>query len=167
VRISRGGEVLAPPADDPVQIIDARDLAEWTIRCCEHKVYGVFNATGPASRFTVKQMLDGIRSATGATADVVHATSAFLEAQDPPVRGWSDLPVWVAPEGEYAGFTQRSIAKALAQGLAFRPFADTVKETLAFYARQTEERKTELRAGLPADREAKVLAAWKARAARR
>ena len=54
VRISRGGEVLAPPADDPVQIIDARDLAEWTIRCCEHKVYGVFNATGPASRFTVE-----------------------------------------------------------------------------------------------------------------
>ena len=162
VRISRGGEVLAPPADDPVQIIDARDLAEWTIRCCEQKVYGVFNATGPASRFTVRQMLEGIGSATGATADFVHTTSAFLEAQDPPVRGWSDLPVWVAPEGEYAGFTQRSIAKALAKGLTFRPFADTVKETLAFYAQQTEERKAQLRAGLAADREAKVLAAWKA-----
>jgi len=163
VRISRGGTVLAPPADDPVQIIDARDLAEWTIRCCEQQVYGVFNATGPAGRFTVRQMLDGIRAATGANATFVHATAAFLAAQQPPVRGWSDLPVWVPPQGETAGFTQRSIARAVAKGLTFRPFADTVKETLAFYAAQSEERKAQLRAGLSADREAAVLAALKAR----
>jgi len=99
----------------PVQIIDARDLAEWTIRCCEDRVYGVFNATGPASRFTVRQMLEGIRGALGAQATFVHATAAFLAAQQPPVRGWSDLPVWVPPAGETAGFTQRSIARALAR----------------------------------------------------
>jgi 2'-hydroxyisoflavone reductase len=163
VRIARGGTVLAPPADDPVQIIDARDLAEWTIRCCEQQIYGVFNATGPASRFTVRQMLEGIRAAIGANATFVHATAAFLAAQQPPVRGWSDLPVWVPPEGETAGFTQRSIARAVAQGLTFRPFADTVKETLAFYNAQTEERKAQLRAGIAADREVAVLAAWKAR----
>ena len=66
VRISRGGEVLAPPANDPVQIIDARDLSEWVIRCCEQRRYGVFNATGPASRFTVGQMLEGTRAALAA-----------------------------------------------------------------------------------------------------
>lgn len=163
VRISRGGTVLAPPADDPVQIIDARDLAEWTIRCCEQQVYGVFNATGPAARFTVRQMVEGIRGATGANATFVHASSEFLAAQQPPVRGWSDLPVWVPPQGETAGFTQRSIARAVAKGLTFRPFADTVKETLAFYNAQSEERKAQLRAGLAADREAAVLAALKAR----
>jgi 2'-hydroxyisoflavone reductase len=162
VRISRGGTVLAPPADDPVQIIDARDLAEWTIRCCERGVYGIYNATGPAARFTVRQMLEGIKSTVGSDASVVYATAAFLEQQQPPVRGWSDLPVWVPPVGETAGFTQRSIAKALAKGLTFRPFADTVKETLAFYGQQSEERKAQLRAGLAADREAAVLAAWKA-----
>jgi len=33
VRIEKGGEVLAPgTANDPVQTIDARDLAEWVIR---------------------------------------------------------------------------------------------------------------------------------------
>ena len=79
VRIARGGEVLAPPAADPVQIIDARDLAEWTIRCCEDKVYGTFNATGPAGRFTVGEMLDGIRSTLGASATFTHATAAFLD----------------------------------------------------------------------------------------
>ncbi|MGD9902897.1 MAG: NAD-dependent epimerase/dehydratase family protein [Vicinamibacterales bacterium] len=163
VRVARGGTVLAPPADDPVQIIDARDLAEWTIRCCEQQVYGVFNATGPASRFTVRQMLEGIRGALGAEATFVHATAAFLAAQQPPVRGWSDLPVWVPPAGETAGFTQRSIARALAKGLTFRPFADTVTATMAFYESQSEERKAQLRAGLAADREAAVLAAWQAR----
>lgn len=37
VRIARGGEVLAPgdPKKDYVQFIDARDLAEWTIRMVE------------------------------------------------------------------------------------------------------------------------------------
>jgi 2'-hydroxyisoflavone reductase len=36
VRLARGGEVLAPgDGSDPVQLIDARDLAEWTIRMAE------------------------------------------------------------------------------------------------------------------------------------
>ncbi len=161
VRVTRGGEVLAPPADHPVQFIDARDLSEWVIRCCEQKIYGVFNATGPASRFTVRQMLEGTRAALGATAAFTHVTSAFLAAQT--VNPWSDLPVWVPPDGVTAGFTQRSIAKALAAGLTFRPFADTVKATMDFYQQQTEERKAQLRAGLTAEREAAVLAAWKAR----
>lgn len=163
VRIARGGEVLAPPADDPVQLIDARDLGEWVIRCCEQKTYGVFNATGPARRFTVAQMLEGTRQAIGATARFTHVTDTFLAAQQPPVRPWSDLPVWVPPRGESAGFTQRSIDRALAAGLTFRPFAETVKETLAFYERQPEARQAELRAGLAPEREAAVLAAWHAR----
>jgi 2'-hydroxyisoflavone reductase len=161
VRIAKGGEVLAPPADHPVQIIDARDLSEWVIRCCEQQVYGVFNAVGPASRFTVGQMLEGTRTALGSDATFTYVTSAFLAAQK--VKPWSDLPVWVPPEGNLAGMTQRSIAKALAAGLTFRPFADTVKVTMAFYQQQTDTRKAQLRAGLAAEREAAVLAAWKAR----
>src|SRR6266404_1200384 len=38
VLIDRGGEVLAPGSpNDPVQFIDARDLAEWTIRMVENR----------------------------------------------------------------------------------------------------------------------------------
>jgi 2'-hydroxyisoflavone reductase len=157
VRIARGGEVLAPPADDPVQLIDARDLGEWTIRCAEKQ------ATGPAKRFTVREMLEGIRATVGANATFTYVSNAFLRTQTPPVRGWSDLPVWISPEGATAGFTQRSNAKALAAGLTFRQFSETVRETLAFYNQQPEERKTQLRAGISAEREVQVLAAWKAR----
>ena len=49
VQIDRGGEVLAPgTSDDPVQFIDARDLAEWTIRMAENRETGIYNATGSA-----------------------------------------------------------------------------------------------------------------------
>ena len=48
------------------------------------------------------------------------------------------------------------------EDLTFRPFNETVKETLSFYNAQSEERKAQLRVGLSAEREAQVLAAWKA-----
>jgi 2'-hydroxyisoflavone reductase len=164
VRIARGGEVLAPPADNPVQIIDARDLSEWVIRCCEQRLFGVFNAGGDGSRFTIGQMLAGTRAGLGSSATFTHVTTAFLTEQK--VAQWIDLPVWLPAEGMFAGALLRSIARARAAGLNFRPFADTVKETMAFYQMQTEERKAKLRAGLSAEREAAVLAAWKARTPR-
>src|SRR5438270_9768376 len=44
VRIDRGGEVLAPGnPSDPVQFIDGRDLAEWTIRMAENRETGIYN----------------------------------------------------------------------------------------------------------------------------
>ncbi len=101
VRIERGGEVLAPPEGDPVQFIDARDLGEWTIRCVEDGTYGVFNTIGPATRFTVRQMLEGIGDTIKSNATFTYTTSKFLWAQRPAVRGWAELPVWIAPEGSY------------------------------------------------------------------
>src|SRR5438445_3735351 len=64
VRIDRGGEVLAPgKPSDPVQFIDARDLAEWTIRMAENRETGIYNATGPAKPLEIGQMLDEIKDA--------------------------------------------------------------------------------------------------------
>ena len=163
VRLARGGEVLAPPAADPVQFIDARDLGEWSVRCCENETFGVFNATGPAKRFTVKDMLDGIQSTIKSDAKITYVTAEFLAAQQPRVNGWSDLPVWIAPAGRTAGFTQRSIAKALGKGLTFRPYPETVKETLAFFNSQTPERQAALKSGIKPEREVAVLAAWHAK----
>ena len=163
-RIARGGEVLTPPADDPVQFIDARDLAEWTIRCCENKVYGVFNATGPEKRFTVREMVEGARDAIKSDAKFTYVTREFLQEQQiGGFNGPNSLPTWMSPVGRAAGFTQRSVAKAVANGLTFRPYADTVLHTLNFYKSQTPDGQAQLRTGISAEKEKTALAAWHAR----
>ena len=164
VRLARGGEYLAPgDGSDPVQIIDARDLAEWTIRMAEARTFGTFNATGPQHPLQMKEMLSGITSAIHADAKPVWVSTDFLEAQK--VEAWSDMPVWVPARGETAGFAKRSIRKAIAAGLTFRPLNTTAADTLAWFKQQTPERQAKLKAGLTAEREQEVLSKWKAKSA--
>jgi 2'-hydroxyisoflavone reductase len=166
VRLARGGEVLAPgDGDDPVQIIDARDLAEWTIRLAESRVFGTFNATGPAHRLSMGGMLRDIAAATHSTAHLVWVPTAFLDSEK--VAAWSDMPVWVPGHGDDAGFAQRSITKALRTGLVFRPLSQSAVDTLAWFRQQPPARQAMLKAGLPAEREMQVLTAWRASPSRR
>ena len=161
VRLARGGEILAPgDPTDPVQFIDARDLAEWTIRMVEQGATGVFNATGPKSTLTMGQMLAGIQQVTKADARLTWADAEFLAAQK--VSAWSDMPVWVPPKGDSAGFSRISITKALSKGLTFRSVPETTQATLDWFRQQPAERQAKLRAGIKSEREVEVLAAWHA-----
>jgi 2'-hydroxyisoflavone reductase len=162
VRVERGGEVLAPGnPTDPVQFIDARDLAEWIIRMAEQGTTGVFNATGPKQKLGIGEMLEGIKKATKSNAQFTWADADFLAEQK--VRPWGDMPVWIPPRGDSTGFSMISIKKALDKGLTFRSLSDTTKATLEWFRKQTPERQAKLKAGITAEREAAVLAAWKAK----
>jgi len=163
VRVERGGEILAPgdPKSDQVQFIDARDLAEWTIRMVEQGTTGAFNALGPASKLTIGGLLDGIKSAITSESRFTWVDTDFLLSQK--VRPWLDMPVWVAPRGPELGFSSLSNKKAVKKGLTFRPIPDTATATLEWFRKQTPERQATLRAGISATREAAVLAAWHAR----
>lgn len=165
VRMARGGEVLCPPAFDSAQIIDARDLAEWTIRMCEDRKYGVFNATGPRSALSQLEMLAGIRAAMPGTLDITltSADTKFLEEQK--VRPWADLPVWIPNQGDTLYWGKANIEKAVAAGLTFRPLAVTAAETLAWHQTRPAEQRAKLKAGLPAEKEAELLKAWHAKRA--
>jgi len=161
VRLARGGDVLAPgDGADPLQFIDARDLAEWTIRMAETRTFGVFNATGPAHTLTTKAMLETVGKAVHSDAHLNWAPDAFLDAQK--INAWSDMPVWVPGHGDTAGFARRGIARALAAGLTYRPLGATAADTLAWFKIQPAERQAKLRAGLTPEREAAALAALKA-----
>src|SRR5215469_17087661 len=108
VRLARGGEVLAPgDGSDPVQFIDARDLAEWTVRMAEQRITGVFNAAGPARSITMGEMLAGIAQGVEVDPKLVWAPTAFLKANK--VSAWRDMPVWIPGEGETFGFHRRDI----------------------------------------------------------
>lgn len=160
VRIDRGGEVMAPGAPtDPVQFIDARDLAEWTIRMVENGETGIYNATGPAKQLGVGEMLEGIKTALSSKANFTWVPAEFLEKQK--VLPWSDMPVWVPPKGEDGALARTSIKKALEKDLTFRPLADTARDTLSWFKSQLPERQAQLHAGVTPAREAEVLAAWK------
>ncbi len=162
VRMSRGGEVLAPgtPAD-PVQIIDARDLSEWTIRMAERNVTGTFNATGPEPAITIGTMLEGMRPLADRPVSPTFVPADFLAEQN--VRPWADMPTWVPPVGPSAGFARVSIQRALREGLTFRPSVETAWATLEWHRTRPPEQQAQLRAGLSAEREAEVLRAWHAR----
>jgi 2'-hydroxyisoflavone reductase len=162
LRIDRGGEVMAPgDPNDPVKFIDARDLAEWTIRMAEQMDVGTYNALGPKSRLSMAEMLHGIRAVTASDVSFTWVDAPFLEAQK--VSAWADMPVWVPGSGETAGLHTMSNARAVAKGLTFRPLAETAKATLDWYKALTPERQEKLRAGIKPQREVEVLAAWHAR----
>ena len=154
VRIDRGGEVLAPgDPKDPVQFIDGRDLAEWTIRMAENGETAIYNATGPAKELGVGGMLDGIENALNSNAIFSWGDAEFLKQQK--VEPWSDMPVWA---GDELGMSRTNISRAMAKGLTFRPLGDTARDALAWFKAQPAERKAKLRAGLTLEREKQVLA---------
>jgi 2'-hydroxyisoflavone reductase len=158
VRIDRGGEVLVPGDGlDSVQLIDARDLTAWIVRLAEEGVAGTFNATGPATRLSMAEMLYGIRAATSAPVRFTWVDNAFLSEHE--VQPWSDLPVWIPSDP----LSYVRIDRALEAGLTFRPLAETSRDTIEWHKTRPEEQRVELRAGLKPEREAELLEAWHSR----
>lgn len=162
IRIERGGEVLAPgDGTDPIQIIDVRDLAEWIIYCIENSVMGLYSAVTPAGRFNMAEMLYGIKAAMTTDARFTWVPEEFLDTFE--IRAWAEMPVWIPAHGETAGFHLVKSDAAVANGLKFRPLADTATATVEWNKTRSEERQANLRAGITAEREAEVLKAWHAR----
>lgn len=159
VRIARGGEVLAPGRPtDPVQLIDVRDLTQWMVRMLEDGHTGVYNAAGPRGTLTMAEMLYGIRAVT--TADVTWTwvdDYDFLEAN----KVGGAVP-WILLRGKMLGMTTIRSDRAIAKGLTYRPLAETARDTLAWWPTVPEARRTSPRFVFTPEKEAELLAAWKA-----
>ena len=149
-RIAHGGDVLAPePRAAQVQFIDVRDLAGWMVHLVEENASGYFNATGPAQRMTMEQLLEACRAAVNPDARLIWVDADLLRERE--VGEWMELPLWVV-DPELTGLLQTDVSKAVAHGLTFRPVDDTVRATLAD-AELTDA------AGLKPEREQELLAA--------
>ena len=161
VRVSRGGEMLAPgTAADPVQFIDVRDLADFMRGCVERRVAGRYNTCNPPGAVTMGDLLETSKRIAGSDARFTWADAAFLEKNKLLESG--EIPIWSPTTGEFAGASLVSSARAVAQGLRFRDLETTVRDTLAWHHQRPAAQKEKLRAGLPADREATLLSQLKA-----
>ncbi|BAV99315.1 NAD-dependent epimerase/dehydratase family protein [Lysobacter enzymogenes] len=160
-RADRGGEILGPgSAQDPTQFIDVRDLAAFLLTTIERGQFGIYNADGEPGTLTMGALLRESQRASGKKSSVTWVPADFLEAQK--VSAWGDMPAWIPARGEYAGFGRTSVSKARAAGLTYRPLRETVRDTLAWWRKLPEERRAKPKAGLSAQREGEVLAAWHA-----
>ena len=132
-RAGAAGGRFRPPADrdQPVQLIDARDLAAWMIQGAEERRIGTFNASGPAEPLTLGDTLERVRDAAGAGAELdwVDGETLLAEGLEP----WDDVPLWLdlPRHPELRGFMAVDIAAAPATGLSFRPLEETVHDLLA------------------------------------
>lgn len=155
VRVARGGEVLAPSSPDyGVQFIDVRDLARWIISATAARLTGPYNITGPGRPLPLGLLLDACRAVAGSDARFTWVDDSFLVEQS--IEPYTEMPLWVP--AEFGGFNSFNIDKVLAAGLIFRPFAETVRDTLEWA--QYRPADYVWRNGLSAEREASLLAAW-------
>jgi len=156
-RARLGGEILAPGAPDaPVQFIDVRDLAAWIILMAENRHTGVYNATGPGHTLTMGHLLDECVAAADNGAHLSWVDEPFLMEHE--VGPWMEMPLWIPATPEHAGFNHVDCARAIENGLTYRPVRETVRDTMAWDATLPAGR--ELRAGMKPEREEELLKLW-------
>jgi 2'-hydroxyisoflavone reductase len=151
-RVARGGDVAAPaPADEHIQFIDVRDLADWMVALCERREKGEFNAVNEGVSWS--ELLETCRDVARSEASFVWIDGQFL--LDQGIEQWMGLPMWIEDAAD-KGLHRADISRATQTGLTHRPLAETVSATLEL-AETTEA------AGLAPEREAALLEAWAGR----
>jgi 2'-hydroxyisoflavone reductase len=164
-RAARGGDTLAPGRPERgVQMIDARDLAEWMIRLVEARTVGVFQATGPDRPLAMRTVLEACAAVTASAAHWTWVDDGFLLAAG--VGPWMEMPLWIPESGDpkYRFMLAADVSRARRAGLVFRPLADTVRDTFEWDRARGEP---PMKAGLAPEREQDLLMRWRHAAAAR
>jgi 2'-hydroxyisoflavone reductase len=156
-RAADGQAVLVPgEPTQPVQFIDARDLAAFVLLGISAALQGPFNAIAPAGGLKFGEVLDVCAQVAGCRPRWVWVPADRIEAIE--LKPWSDLPLWVPPGGDMQAFVLTDTSGAAAAGLRIRPLAQTVADTLAWHRGLAPDQQVFTKAGLTPEREAAALA---------
>ncbi len=157
-RIARGGTVLAPGGeDDPIQVIDARDMGSWIVSLAERSVAGIFHAVSPPPPFGFGDLLEAI-------AAEVAPEGTRLTWVDPDFlvefgETAETIPLWPGGDSE-RDINTADPSRAYAAGLSPRPIRQTIADVHA--AELAAGGSLREGVGLTPEREAELLAAWHA-----
>ena len=119
-RAASGGRAAVPgdPAQ-PVQIIDARDLARLVVQLLTDDRPGAFHAVGPAEPVTLGGLAETCARAAGTRVEIVQVPAETAPAMFPLIRAdWATQ--------------QRSPARARAAGMPATPLEVTAADVLAW-----------------------------------
>lgn len=142
-RAARGGQVLAPgDGSDFLQVIDARDLARFTVKVVEDGIDGVFNLAGPRIGWADFMTVLGV-------SEPVWVDAKTLETNG---LGFKELPVYIPAGGEQGGLMDVDNARAVAAGLTLSDPAVTAQDTRAW------SKNADLNYALTPEREREILA---------
>jgi 2'-hydroxyisoflavone reductase len=149
-RASEGGTMLAPgDPTAPVQFVDARDLAAFVLLVAEKRKPGTYHSVGPREPLIWRDLFEEVRRATGADTRVVWVPEDFLESHKIQP---GELPMRFRGSD---GLARTSSAKAIAEGLTFRPVSHTIRDTLSWDSLHGRRD-----VGLSPARERELLTAW-------
>jgi 2'-hydroxyisoflavone reductase len=130
-RGSQGGEIAAPGRpDQPVQVIDARDLATFIVAGIESGLTGPYNLVGPGEPLTMGSM---IAACAAPGAEVTWIPDEI--AREAKVHFPLALPAKLGLDHVF----EVDCGKAKAAGLSHRPIEQTIADTLAWDSTRPQE----------------------------
>lgn len=128
-RLGRNKDILCPARPDsaviPLQVIDARDLAEFMLQMVETQATGAYNACCDPLDF--RDVLARIKATLGSTSTISWTEEAVEAVMFPPSDGSDD------------SFMTVSNQKAKSAGLTFRPLEETARDIWSWWEPQNIE----------------------------
>ncbi|HET9338495.1 MAG TPA: NAD-dependent epimerase/dehydratase family protein [Casimicrobiaceae bacterium] len=133
----RDDEAAVPaPPDRPIQLIDARDLAQWMVTLAERDIAGTYNAISPPRRWTMADLVETLLSRVPRDASV--PTPVWIDLpvlKNAGIEPWTELPLWLPQDdAQFAGFFLADDARARETGLVARPLGSTVADVSSWLA---------------------------------
>ena len=145
-RAARGGQVPLPgDPQQPVQIIDCRDLARLVVQLLTDDRPGAFHAVGPAEPVTLGGLIGTCARVAGTSVEIV------------PVPPETAPPMFPLIRTDWAS-QQRSPARARAAGMPATPLEVTAADVLAWDRQRGEP---PLAQGFTVEREQAILAQYR------
>jgi 2'-hydroxyisoflavone reductase len=144
-RAARGGRAALPGRpDQPVQVVDSRDLGRLVVALLEKDQPGVYNAVGPAEPVTLEALIRTCAKAAGTDVDVIPVPADAVEPGFP----------LVLPDASWDVMFRRSAAAAHSAGMPTTPLEKTAADVLAW---DRERGTPPLAVELAPEREAELL----------